>query len=224
MGKEVPPSVDRAPEQNRVRIDRHEVHPKIPIVTPKLSKLERTLKALAIVTGSVCALLFVCFLFRAPILAAVADLWVVNEPVAKADAIIILGGGLENRPFAAANLYRDGVAPVVLYMNVHSSPAQDLGLVMSEGDVTRRILLKKDIPESALTMIGTNVASTFDETHAVRAWIEKNRAKSIVITTDSFHTRRARWIFRKELRGLDVERLIAFQNEIVKSIYYRLKY
>jgi hypothetical protein len=58
-----------------------------------------------------CALLLVLYVFRAPWLTSVAQAWVVNEPTTKADAIVVLGGGLENRPFAAAKLFHDGVAP-----------------------------------------------------------------------------------------------------------------
>jgi hypothetical protein len=31
--------------------------------------------------------------------------WVVSDSIAPADAIVVLGGGLETRPFAAADLY-----------------------------------------------------------------------------------------------------------------------
>jgi hypothetical protein len=72
-----------------------------------------------------------------------------------------------------------------------------------------------------------------------------NKAHSVVIPTDIFHTRRARWIFRRALRGTTArvhilavnvpsygasnwwsheDGLIAFQNEVVKSAYYWMKY
>ena len=192
-----------------------------------------------------CSLLLLCFIFRSPLLTGVAEAWVVNDPTTKADAIVILGGGLENRPFAAAKLYRDGVAPRVLYMNVKLSPAEEIGVTSSEGDVTRRILLNQGVPDTAMTMIGNGVASTYDESLAVRVWLATNAAKSILIATDLSHTHRARWIFRKELKGTDVDvfvhaiqpkeygstnwwlheqGLIAFQNEFVKSAYYWVKY
>ena len=192
-----------------------------------------------------CVLLLVGYVFRAPLLTGLAEAWVINDPVAKADAIVVLGGGPETRPFAAARLYHDDVAPMVLYTDVRPGPAEELGITPREAELTRRILLSNGVPETAMTMIGTNVASTYDESRAVRNWIEKTGAKSILIPTDPFHTRRVRWIFRKELRGTETaihvvsvnplryradnwwrheEGVTAFQNEIIKYIYYRVEY
>jgi uncharacterized SAM-binding protein YcdF (DUF218 family) len=198
-------------------------------------------RALWIFTA-ICLVLFTAYLNRAFLLAEMARAWVVNDPVAKADAIVVLGGGVDTRPFAAAKLYHDGVAPVILYMNVRPTPAEKLGIGMSEAEETRRILLSNNIPGSALEPIGTNVASTYDESCAVRAWESRSGAKSIVIVTDVFHTRRARWIFEKQFRGTGVqvhpqavatldyttadwwrheEGVIGFQSEVIKYIYYR---
>lgn len=202
----------------------------------------RRIAGLLVVFG---ALLLIGFVFRAPLLTGLARAWVVNQPATHADAIVILGGGVENRPFAAAKLFHEGVAPMVLYMDVQPGPAEELGVALSERELTRRILMSNDVPASALLAIGTNVASTYDESRAVRAWAKQTGATSIVITTELFHTRRARWIFRHELRDVPVkiyiaavdpvrykmtnwwhneEGVIQFQNEIIKSIYYRCKY
>jgi uncharacterized SAM-binding protein YcdF (DUF218 family) len=203
------------------------------------------LRRLAWLLALGCALLTLCYFFRSPMLRGVAEAWVVNEPVAKADAIVILGGGLENRPFAAAKLFEAGAAPKILYMDVKLSPSEEIGVTMAEAEVTHRILLSKGIPDAAMTKIGRSVASTYDESKAVEAWIEKTGAKSIIIPTDMFHTRRVRWLFHKELGDTKAdihvvavdprrykvtdwwqheEGLIAFQNEIIKFIYYRIKY
>jgi uncharacterized SAM-binding protein YcdF (DUF218 family) len=205
----------------------------------------RWLRRLSWFFGLVCLLLLGGYVYRAPLLTGLARAWVVNDPVAKADAIVIPGGGLENRPFAAAKLFRDGVAPHILYMNVKLSPAEEIGITLPEKEQTRRILLSNNVPETAMTMIGTNVASTYDEARAVRAWIEKSGAKSIIIPTDPFHTRRACWVFSKQLRNAKTEihvvainpvryraddwwrheeGVIAFQNEVVKYLYYRCEY
>jgi uncharacterized SAM-binding protein YcdF (DUF218 family) len=180
---------------------------------------------------------------RTSLLTDAAKVWVVNDPVAKADAIVVLGGGVDTRPFTAAKLYRAGVAPLILYMNVRLSPAEKLGIVLPEGEETRRILLSSSVPAGAMLAIGTNVASTYDESLAVRSWGLSRSAKSIVIVTDVFHTRRARWVFEKQLRGTGLQvfiqgattldygttnwwqheqGVIDFQNEVIKYFYYRL--
>jgi uncharacterized SAM-binding protein YcdF (DUF218 family) len=191
------------------------------------------------------SLLLVCYVFRAPLLTGMARAWVVNDLSAKADAIVVLGGKPELRPFEAAKLYQAGVAPRILYMDVKRNPASEQGLMPSEGEITRRVLLSHHVPEAAIMAVGNGVASTYDESRAVRAWLATNSAKSILIATDLSHTRRARWIFRKELDGagvrvyvhaiqppqygvtnwwLNEEGLVAFQDELIKSLYYHLKY
>lgn len=210
-----------------------------------LKALPRFFRRLVWVLVIAACLVVVAYVFRAPLFTGLAEAWVINQPVSKADAIVILGGGLEDRPFAAAKLFHEEMAPRILYMNVRLNPAEEMGIIPSEKEQTRRILLSNGVPETALVLLGANVASTFDESRAVRAWVEKSGAKSVIITTDLFHTRRARWIFRRELRGTKTEiqveavkpvryqiddwwrheeGVIAFQNEVVKYVYYRFTY
>jgi uncharacterized SAM-binding protein YcdF (DUF218 family) len=186
-----------------------------------------------------------CFVFRAPLLRAAANAWIVNEPLEKADAIVVLGGGLETRPFEAARLYHAGLAPKILLMDVKLTPTTKLGITSPEKDLTRQVLLKQQVPDTDCVTIGDGVASTYDESRAVRAWLEKTGARKIIIPTDLFHTRRVRWLFRKQLKGTGARAavviapleqyqatnwwqseagLIAFQNEVMKSLYYHLKY
>ena len=84
-----------------------------------------------------------------------------------------------------------------------------------------------------------------EEALALRDWAERNGASVLIIPTEIFAARRVSWIFRREFSGKSVrievpsfepddytragwwtsERgLIAFQNELLKYIYYRIKY
>jgi uncharacterized SAM-binding protein YcdF (DUF218 family) len=192
-----------------------------------------------------CALLAAGYVWRVPLLTGLARAWVVNDPATNADAIVVLGGGLENRPFAAAKMFHDGVAPLILYMDVRLSPAEELGLNLPEREQTRRILSSNGVPETAMMAIGHGVGSTYDESRAVREWAERSGAKSIIIPTDPFHTRRVHWVFSEQLRDAKTEThvvainpvryrteawwrqeegVIAFQNEVVKYLYYRFEY
>jgi uncharacterized SAM-binding protein YcdF (DUF218 family) len=191
------------------------------------------------------SLFTVLALFRVPVLRGLAACWVVNEQPEKADAIVILGGGLEDRPFAAAKLYHEGFAPKILYMDVKLGAPAKLGIGLPEKELTRQLLLSNNIPAADMVAIGNGVASTYDESLAVRGWMQKSGAKSILIPTDIFHTRRVRWLFNRELEDMQAhvrvqavrlpaygandwwqheEGLIAFESEVIKSIYYRFKY
>lgn len=195
--------------------------------------------------GLVVLLAALCFVFRSPILRSAASLWIINDPLQHADAIVLLGGGLETRPFAAARLYRDGYAPRILITCPKASPTDEMGLTTREADTARTILLKEGVPDSALIGIGHDVQSTYQESLAVGDWLKSNHATRLIIPTDVFHARRVRWVFRKQLNhtGINVmvqavpvreyteadwwrheQGLIAFQDEVIKSAYYHLRY
>ena len=89
------------------------------------------------------------------------------------------------------------------------------------------------------------MTSTFDEAAALRIYIESHEIKSVILLTSLFHTRRARWVFEKELNGLPVrlevagaphigfnagnwwtseDGLIYVNNETIKLFFYWFKY
>jgi uncharacterized SAM-binding protein YcdF (DUF218 family) len=183
------------------------------------------------------------FLFRAPLLRTAADIWIIDEIPARADAILVLGGGVQNRPFAAAKLYHAGLAPKVLIFDVASSPTTKLGLTPPEQELTRKVLMAEGVPADAIIEIGHDVASTRDEALAVRVWVTTTKPRALLIPTDPFHTRRVHWLFRKNLQGTSAtfiisvapraeysadnwwtteQGLIDFQNEIIKYAFYRV--
>jgi uncharacterized SAM-binding protein YcdF (DUF218 family) len=212
---------------------------------PPVRKWPRRLRSVVLWSCGLIVLFSALYFLRSPILAGAANAWIVNEPLEKADAIVVLGGGLENRPFAAARLYHERLAPKILLMDVKLTPTTKLGITPPEKDLTRQVLLKQEVPDSDCVTIGDGVASTYDESRAVRAWVERTGAKRVIIPTDLFHTRRVRWLFRKQLKGTGARAeiavapleeyqatnwwqreagLIAFETEVIKYAYYRLKY
>jgi uncharacterized SAM-binding protein YcdF (DUF218 family) len=185
------------------------------------------------------------YAFRAPLLTGFANLWIVNDPPAKADAIVVLGGGIKYRPAAAAKLYREGYAPKVLTTDVALRPSEQKGLKVPERDLTRTILLQEGVPESAIERVGHAVRNTYQESLAVEDWAGAHNATRLLITTEIFHTRRVKWLFRKRFKNAGTEirlvpvqpveyaatnwwqvkpGLISFQNEWIKLPYYWAKY
>ena len=182
---------------------------------------------------------------REPVLGVAAALWIVSDPITRADAIVVLGGGLETRPFLAAELWRRGLADRILISQAPEERAVSLGAIPSSTELNREILLKLGVPAGAIETFGTANRNTRDEAVALREWAERNAASVFIIPSEIFPARRVRWIFRHEFSGTAViievpsveapgytrwdwwkmeQGLIAFQNEFLKYIYYRWKY
>ena len=64
------------------------------------------------------------WLIREPLLLGAANLWIVSDPVGRATAIVVLGGGLETRPFVAAELWRRGLADKILISGARGAGRQ----------------------------------------------------------------------------------------------------
>jgi uncharacterized SAM-binding protein YcdF (DUF218 family) len=178
------------------------------------------------------------------LLRGAARLWIVSDEPAPADAVAVLGGGLEYRPFAAADYYRRGLVPKVLVSNIGASRAEQLGVLQSHVRANREVLLKLGVPAAAIEPFGDQLSDTFGEVVALHEWALRNGAHRIIVPTDIFAARRLRWtlarVFGDEavilvpaIKPPDYRRsdwwknehgLIAFQNEVVKYLYYRLKY
>jgi uncharacterized SAM-binding protein YcdF (DUF218 family) len=185
------------------------------------------------------------WLMRESVLVGAANLWIVSDPISRADAVVVLGGGLATRPFVAAELWRRRLADKILISQAPEERAVSMGAIPSHSERNREILLKLGVPAGAIETFGTANKNTRDEAAALREWAERNAASSFIIPTEIFPARRVRWIFRREFFGTTVsievpsieppdytrrdwwktERgLVAFQNEVLKYIYYRLKY
>lgn len=190
-------------------------------------------------------LLVTGYFFRTPLLRGLASEWIVNEPLSHSDVIVVLGGGPDTRPFEAARLFHLGLAPKVLLMNPRPSPSTELGLLPTEADLGRSILLKQEVPNSDIFVAAEVVTNSYDESIAIRNWAKTNGVTRVIVPTDIFHTRRVRWLYGKEFKGTGIqveieavpvrqyaardwwhheEGVIAFQNEVLKYAYYRLKY
>lgn len=227
-----------------LRIDRDEVCPRAPAGEMAKEK-SKWFKRLIVALLLLCAGFMVAFYYRAPLLRGAANAWIVNEPLSRADVIVVLGGGPDTRPFEAARLYHLGLAPKILLMNPRPAPAAQLGLIPTEADLSHNILLKKGVPAGAIFVTAGLVTNSYDESVALRNWARSNHVTHAIIPTDVFHTRRVQWLYRKELKGTGIQvqveavpvheyavtnwwqreqGVIAFQNEILKYAYYRVKY
>jgi uncharacterized SAM-binding protein YcdF (DUF218 family) len=196
---------------------------------------------------AVLASLVICgWLGREALLRGAASLWIVSDPVTRADAIVVLGGNLQERPLVAAELYRRGLADKVLVSQVFEAEQVAVGASPSNTELNRAALLKLGVAPSAIENFGTANTNTRDEAVALKEWAERNAASVFIIPSEVFSARRVSWIFNRELSGsaITIEvpsfeqpsyytrsewwkteyGVTTFKTELLKYVYYRLKY
>jgi uncharacterized SAM-binding protein YcdF (DUF218 family) len=156
----------------------------------------RTLIALAI-SGSI------ALIFHHPILLTMGK-WLVVDDSQPADVLVILVGGDPDRDRLTANLFTQGFAPQIWLANDRNLLETDFS--NDAGNVIRR-LTAAGVPRERITLLPT-ARNTTSEAQRVAEHVQSldpgQRPRSITVVTTSFHTRRARILFRKYLSGTGV--------------------
>jgi uncharacterized SAM-binding protein YcdF (DUF218 family) len=212
------------------------------VVRPRPRRAPR--RVLLVLVAGIAALALWAWFKPEIVLRGAADLWIVSDEPAHADAVAVFGGGLEYRPFAAADYYRRGLVTKILVSNIGASPAERLGVLQSHVRANSEVLQKLGVPAAAIEPFGDHLSDTFAEATALHEWAVRNGARHIMVPTDIFAARRLRWtlqhvfgndavILVPAINTPDYQRdnwwtnergVIAFQNEVLKYLYYRLKY
>jgi uncharacterized SAM-binding protein YcdF (DUF218 family) len=137
-------------------------------------------------------LAFLAFLYtiRHPLMRLAGNLWMVNDPVASADVIIVLGDDnyAGDRAFHAAELYRSGLAPVVV------ASGRMLRANTGIADLMDHDLESFGIPAASIVKFPYRGANTQEEASALAVLIATRKWKRVVLVTSNYHARRARFI------------------------------
>ena len=125
---------------------------------------------------------------------------VVNEPLEKADAILVLSGGLPERALEAARIYKQGYAKEV-WLTHATEPGATLekyGVGYTGEEVyDKRLLMHEGVPESAIRVLEPPVLNTADEVNVAAGELRGKPQRKIIIVTSKVHTRRARTTWKR---------------------------
>ncbi|MDE2748455.1 MAG: YdcF family protein [Chloroflexota bacterium] len=147
-----------------------------------------------------------------------------QDETESADIIIVLGAGLrdDGRPGPAltrrsrqgANLWHQGVAPLVLCTGGRSEYYP-----RTEAAACREILFGAGLPAGAIL---TEKRSRSTEENAIysRHILDDMRLARAVLVSDSYHMLRARWLF--QLQGIEVMTSPVSRNRIRGALVYPL--
>ncbi len=168
--------------------------------------------------------------------------WLIyQDKIEKADAILVLGGGRGERVLQGAELFRKKYADLimmtgeferVLYGPVYHWAVQGQKLAGSRG-----------VPKNKILPI-LDSKSTHDDATLSLAECRKRHAKSLIVVTEPFHTKRAFYVFKKVYKDAGIKvmiypvqdswyrkdtwwdselGLLATTDEYIKFVYYQLK-
>jgi len=168
--------------------------------SPRRSERGGTLAKLIVVLA-ILTFFFALYLVRHPIFRFMAESWVIEDPLDKADALIVLGDDnfYADRATRAAELFREGKAPLVVASGRRLRPTAGIAELMEHD------LVERGVPKGKILRFPQDGDSTQEEAEALAKLAKtKNWHKGIVVTSN-YHTRRARYIFRRVFpQGIEV--------------------
>ena len=146
----------------------------------------------------VCLTLFLGWVLIAPFL---AEALIIEKPLEKADAILVLGGSSVyiERTRKAAEIYRQGVAPVIFL----TDDGERGGWSRIEKrnpayvEFAQRNLISEGVPAAAIIILQPKGSGTIYEAQTAAETARAENLRSVLIVTSAYHTRRALWTFER---------------------------
>ena len=182
-------------------------HPSVPLIII-IESMTRLLKVLAVFLLLIVALVA----FHRSLLNAAGRWLIVEDPIERADVIVLLSGGPgDERVRQAAALFHEGYAPRVLL----SGGEEMLGISIPE--VLRRQALAHGIPAGAL-LFESGSTSTYEQARELLPQFQAMGVRRAIVITSPYHSRRTRYLFRKVFGGTPVDlRVFPVQDSVFDS-------
>jgi uncharacterized SAM-binding protein YcdF (DUF218 family) len=127
--------------------------------------------------------------------------WLVAEdPLEKAQTIVVLSGRMPMRAMEAAKLYREGYAPRV-WLTHSAEPGATLKAMgvsyVGEDVYNVQVLEHEGVPPDAIRLLEPPIINTVDEITAISAALEVEKNITVIIVTTKVHTRRVRILWNR---------------------------
>ena len=129
---------------------------------------------------------------------------VVEDPLEKSNAIVVLSGRVPMRALEAARLYQLGWAPQVWLTHPNEPTASLAALDIDdpgEDALSARVLQHGVVPPADIRTLTPAIANTADEIRAISTEAEKQNAAALIVVTTKAHTRRVHALWHKYGNG-----------------------
>jgi uncharacterized SAM-binding protein YcdF (DUF218 family) len=175
------------------------------------------------------------------VLSFIGDFLIVEDELQPSDVIHVIAGP-DYRSDYAIQLYKEGYARQIFFTGTWCAIHQ-----VNHSEHGRERALEQGVPSSAIVIDGTEIETTYSEAVRLKEYISASPTPihSIIIVSDPYHMRRARWAFRKVLGDqiilqmapvpfeqlpyprhwwTDWESRKMVRDEYIKSVFYLLRY
>lgn len=129
---------------------------------------------------------------------------IVEDPLEKAQAIVVLSGYMPMRAVEAARLYHAAYAPEV-WLTRPKEPLASLQALhvayLGEDFFNTQVLMRVGVPENAVRVLQPAIDNTADEIQVIAAELERQKASKVIIVTSKAHTRRVRTLWAELSQG-----------------------
>lgn len=157
-------------------------------------------------TMIVVLLLFLGWIFLAWWL---AERLIIEKPLDKADAIMVLAGSSTyiERTQQAAELYKKGVSSKILLTDDGglSGWSQKEQRNIPYPELAKRELISQGVPQDSIEMLPGQIDGTIYEAKLFSKVAEERNYKSVLLVTSAYHSRRAMWTFERVLEENDLK-------------------
>jgi uncharacterized SAM-binding protein YcdF (DUF218 family) len=163
------------------------------------------------------ALVVLVFAVAAAVLAFfhVGKWLVVEDPLAPADAIVVLSGRMPERAMEAARIYHAGVANQV-WVSQPVSPADELAKLnihfIGEDFYNQEVLIAMGVPADSIRVLDQPAANTEAEVDEIAADMRAENLTSVIVVTSKPHTRRVRAIWKRRA-GPDLRLTVRYPDD-----------
>jgi uncharacterized SAM-binding protein YcdF (DUF218 family) len=183
----------------------------------------------------------ISFIFKEQILLAIGNYLVIQDELNPVDVIHVIAGE-DNRTEYAIRLYQQGYGKTIFFTGGWCTHHK-----YYHGEHGMQLALEAGVPMEDIDFDDSKVTSTYSETIHLKAWMDQRSTpiRSVIVVSDPFHMRRARWTTRQVL-GKDVEIIMApvpftrtsylrqwwkdelsrkyVEQEYLKIVYYFVRY
>jgi hypothetical protein len=138
---------------------------------------------------------------------------VADDPLDKADVIIVATDASAAGLLEAAQLVKDGVAPqVAIFSYVADRAGEELarrGIVADDFNTLRLPVLQR-LGVASVDIIPTAVVGTTDEGRVLRQWCAGNRIRSVIFISTTDHSRRTRRVMTRTFAATGIRVMVRY--------------